>query len=564
MHWIDWIILIAYLLWIVIGGVRLSRKSKDLEGYFLASRSMPWWAVGLSVMATQLSAITMIGTTGQGYLNGMRFIQFYYGLPIAMVILSVTLVPFFHKARVFTSYEYLERRFDAKTRSLTALLFLISRAMSCGVVISAPAVVLAVIMGINVTVTCLMIGLPTALYTMFGGVRAVTWTDVKQMFLIVFGLFVAVIALVMGLPDSIGIGDALRIAGSTGRLQTFDWRFDVTNDYTFWSGTLAAVFLFLSYFGTDQSQVQRHLQARSIDEARVSLLMSAYWKIPLQALVLIIGVMMFVFYLFTPPPMLFNPAHDRQVRQSARAGEYIALEQRFQLAAIERGKAAEQFAASKRQGDVMVGAFAEAGFKSWDQEVRDLRASAIALVRDVSGDATYNDVNFVFPTFVTTQLPIGLVGLILAAIFAAAMSTISSELASLSTSTVIDFYRRWVRTEADDKHFLFVSRLATGFWGVFASGVAILSVELGSLIEVVNRFGSYFYGSILGVFLLAIWWKRANGHGASAGVIAGMAAVGFVATYTQTAYLWLNVVGAVSVFVVGVVVSELLRDRKAA
>jgi SSS family transporter len=564
MHWIDWLILIAYLLWIVIDGVRLSRKSKDLEGYFLASRSMPWWAVGLSVMATQLSAITMIGTTGQGYLDGMRFIQFYYGLPIAMVILSVTLVPFFHKARVFTSYEYLERRFDAKTRSLTALLFLISRAMSCGVVISAPAVVLAVIMGISVTATCLMIGLPTALYTMFGGVRAVTWTDVKQMFLIVFGLFVAVIALIIGLPDSIGIGDALRIAGSTGRLQTFDWRFDVTNDYTFWSGTLAAVFLFMSYFGTDQSQVQRHLQARSIDEARVSLLMSAYWKIPLQALVLIIGVMMFVFYLFTPPPMLFNPSHDRAVRESARAAEYAALEERFHVAATERGKAAEQFAVAKRQGDALVGAFAEAGFKSWDQEVRDLRAGAVGLVRDVSGDASYNDVNFVFPTFVTTHLPIGLVGLILAAIFAAAMSTISSELASLSTSTVIDFYRRWVRPAADDKHFLFVSRLATGFWGVFASLVAILSVELGSLIEVVNRFGSYFYGSILGVFLLAIWWKRANGHGAFAGVIAGMAAVGFVATYTQTAYLWLNVVGAVSVFAVGVVVSELLRERKAA
>jgi Na+/proline symporter len=399
---------------------------------------------------------------------------------------------------------------------------------------------------------------------MFGGVQAVTWTDVKQMCLVVFGLFAAVIALVIGLPDSIGVGDALRIAGSTGRLQTFDWRFDITNDYTFWSGTLAAVFLFMSYFGTDQSQVQRYLTARSVDEARVSLLMSAYWKIPLQALVLIIGVMMFVFYLFTPPPMLFNPAHDRVVRESPRAAEYAALEQRFQLAAAERGKAAEQFAASRRSGDVLVGAFAEAGFKSWDEEVKMVRASAMALVRELSGDPSYTDVNFVFPTFVTTHLPIGLVGLIIAAIFAAAMSTISAELASLSTSTVIDFYRRWVRTEADDKHFLFVSRLATGFWGLFASVVAIFSAELGSLIEVVNRFGSYFYGSILGVFLLAIWWKRANGHGAFAGVIGGMVAVGLVASNTRTAYLWLNVVGAVSVFVIGVVVSELARGRKTA
>jgi solute:Na+ symporter, SSS family len=564
MHWIDWSILGVYLVWIVWDGLRLTKKSDQLEGYFLASRSIPWWAVGLSVMATQLSAITMIGTTGQGYNDGMRFLQFYYGLPLAMLILAVTLVPFFHNARVYTSYEYLERRFDAKTRSLTALLFLISRGLSCGVVISAPAVVLSVIMGIDVTTTCLLIGAPTALYTMFGGVQAVTWTDVKQMFLIVFGLFATFATLVIGLPDTISLGDALRVAGSTGRLQTFDWRFDVTNDYTFWSGTLAAVFLFMSYFGTDQSQVQRYLTARSVDEARVSLFMSAYWKIPLQALVLLIGVLMFVFYLFTPPPLLFNPVHDKEVRESARAAEYQALEQRFALAAVERGKAAQVLISAKGAPGSPAGAFAEVGFKSWDQEVKTVRANALALVREVSGDRTYNDVNFVFPTFVTTYLPVGLVGLIIAAIFAAAMSTIAAELAALSTSTVIDFYRRWIRTEADDRHFLWVSRLATGFWGLFASVVAIFSAELGSLIEVVNRFGSYFYGSILGVFLLAIWWKRANGHGAFVGVIAGMTAVGYVATSTKIAFLWLNVVGAVSVFVVGAIVSEALRSRRGA
>jgi solute:Na+ symporter, SSS family len=562
MHWIDWAILIAYLVWIVWDGLRLTKKADGLEGYFLASRAIPWWAVGLSVMATQLSAITMIGTTGQGYVDGMRFIQFYYGLPIAMLILSVTFVPFFHNARVFTAYEYLERRFDAKTRSLTAMLFLISRAMACGAVISAPAVVLSVIMGINATTTCLLMGVPTAIYTMFGGVQAVTWTDVKQMFLIVFGLFATAGALVLGLPDAIGLGDALRIAGSTGRLQTFDWRFDVTDQYTFWSGTIAAVFLFMSYFGTDQSQVQRYLTARSVDDGRVSLFMSAYWKIPLQALVLIIGVLMFVFYLFTPPPMLFNPTHQKEVRDSPRAAEYAALEQRFALAAAERGKAAEVLVTARRN-EPAAAAFAEAGFKSWDQEVKAMRTKAVDLVREVSGDRSYNDVNFVFPTFVTTHLPMGIIGLILAAIFAAAMSTISAELAALSTSTVIDFYRRWIRQDGSERHFLVVSRLATGFWGLFASVVAIWSIELGSLIEVVNRFGSFFYGSILGVFLLAIWWKRANGHGAFAGVIAGMAAVGYVATTTRTAYLWLNVVGAVSVFVVGMLVSELTRTRSA-
>ena len=561
MHWIDWTILGAYLVWIVWDGLRLTKKADQLEGYFLASRSIPWWAAGLSVMATQLSAITMIGTTGQGYAAGMHLLQMYYALPLAMVILSVTLVPFFHNARIFTAYEYLERRFDAKTRAVTAFLFLISRGMACGVVISAPAVVLSVVVGVDVATMCLLIGVPTAIYTMFGGVQAVTWTDVKQMILIVVGLIAVALLLIMGLPDNIGLGDALRIAGSAGRLQTFDFNFDLTKQYTFWSGTIAALFLFMSYFGTDQSQVQRYLTARSVDEARVSLFMSGYWKIPLQALVLIVGVLMFVFYIFTPPPMLFNAEHDAEVRGSARALEYVALEQQFNEAVNRRRQSAEQLSAARQSGNAAAVPFAQAAFDSWDKQLRDVRTSAVAIVRDVSGDATYNDVNFVFPTFVTTQLPIGMVGLVLAAIFAAAMSTISAELASLSTATVIDFYRRWVRRDATDRHFLIVSRLATGFWGLFASVVAIFSAELGSLIEVVNRYGSFFYGSILGVFLLAIGWKRANGHGATFGLIAGMTAVGYAEIYTDIAFLWLNVVGAVTVFVAGAIVSAVVPQR---
>ena len=563
MHWIDWSILVAYLVWIVWDGLRLTKKADELEGYFLASRSIPWWAVGLSVMATQLSAITMIGTTGQGYAEGMRFIQFYYALPIAMVVLSVTLVPFFTKARVFTAYEYLERRFDAKTRSFTALLFLISRAMACGAVISAPAVVLSVIMGVDVTTTCLLMGLPTALYTRFGGVQAVTWPDVKQRFLTVGGLFAAIGVLLVSRPDTVGIGDALRIAGATGRLQTFDFRFDLTDRYTFWSGTIASLFLFMSYFGTDQSQVQRYLTARSLDEARVSLFMSAYWKIPLQVLVLLIGVFIFIFYLFTPPPMLFNAAHESTVRESPRAAEYAALEQRFTAALEQRRVAAEQLASQRRNGaeGPSLG-LVDLAFQSWNSEVDNIRREAVALVKDVSGDQSYNDVNFVFPTWMITHLPVGIVGLILAAIFAAAMSTISAELAALSTATIIDFYRRWIRPQAEDRHYLNVSRLATGFWGLFASVVAIYSVELGSLIEVVNRFGSYFYGTILGVFLLAIGWPRATGNGAFVGLIAGMTAVGYIETFTDVEFLWLNVVGAVAVFVVGVVVSAIVPGKK--
>jgi Na+/proline symporter len=558
MHWIDWTIIAIYLVWIVWDGLRLTRRSHELEGYFLASRSLPWWAVGLSVMATQLSAITMIGTTGQGYADGMRFLQFYYALPLAMIVLSLTLVPFFHNARVYTAYEYLEQRFDARTRAFTGFLFLLSRSMSLGVVISAPAVVLSVVMGISVTNTVLLTALPTALYTMFGGVQAVTWTDVKQIVLIVFGLVAAFVVLIMALPPDIGVVQGLRIAGAAGRLQTFDFRFDLTNQYTFWSGTIAALFLFCSYFGTDQSQVQRFLTARTVDEGRESLLMSAYWKIPLQALVLLVGVFVFIFYIFNPGPMLFNQVHERDVRSGPRAVEYRGLEQRFTSAAVARRDAAESLA-HVDAGDVTQLTAARDAFRVRDEDMRGIRNQAVALVREATGDAAYNDVNFVFPTFIVTALPIGLVGLLIAAIFAAAMSTISAEMASLSTVTVIDFYRRFVRHEASDRHYLVVSRIATGFWGIFASIVAIWAAELGSLIEVVNRFGSFFYGSILGVFILAVAFRRATANGAFVGLIAGMASVAWAASFTTVAFLWHNVIGAVVVVVVGLIVSSITR-----
>ncbi len=558
MHPVDWTIVALYLIWIVWDGLRLTKKSDELEGYFLASRSLPWWAVGLSVMATQLSAITMIGTTGQGFVDGMRFLQYYYALPVAMIVLSVTLVPFFHKARVYTAYEYLERRFDAKTRAFTSLLFLLSRSMSLGVVISAPAIVLSVVLGISVTNTVLLFAVPTAVYTMFGGVQAVTWTDVKQMYLIVGGLVAAVVVLLLKLPSEVSVSSALHLAGAAGRLQTFDFTFDLTNQYTFWSGTIAAFFLFCSYFGTDQSQVQRYLTAKSISEARGSLLMSAYWKIPLQALVLLVGVLMFVFYLFNTPPMLFNPVHDTALRQGAEAPAYAALEQEYGAALSARRDAALAMARSPEGA-----AGVDDAFRASNAGVKSVRDRAVAFVKRVSGDGAFNDVNYVFPNFILTQLPIGLAGLLIAAIFAAAMSTIAGELAALSTATIIDFYRRFVRPNADDAHLVRASRLSTGFWGLFASVVAVYAAELGSLIEVVNRFGSFFYGSILGVFILAIGVPIATSNGAFIGLLAGMASVAWVASATKIAFLWHNVVGAVVVVAVGVVVSLLDPARRA-
>jgi len=558
MHPIDWIIVVVYLVWMIWDGLRRTKESDKLEGYFLGGRSLPWWAVGLSVMATQLSAITMVGTTGQGYNDGMRFLQFYYALPLAMIILSVTLVPFFHKSGVYTAYEYLERRFDAKTRAFTSLLFLLSRSMSLGVVISAPAVVMSVMVGLSVTQTVLLLAIPTAVYTMFGGVQAVAWTDVKQMVVIVVGLLAAVGVLVVGLPGDVSIADAMHIAGSTGRLQTFDFSFDLTNQYTFWSGTIAALFLFCSYFGTDQSQVQRYLTTASVDEARESLLMSAYWKIPLQALVLLIGVLMFVYYLFTPGPMLFDARYDRQLREGPRAADYQALQTRFSAATESRRVAARLFSSARATGQNQDAA--RQAFVARDTEVRDVRAEALKFVRGATGNATYNDVNYVFPTFITTRMPAGLVGLLIAAILAAAMSTIAGELSALSTASVIDFYRRFVRQEASDAHFLWVSRLATGFWGLFASVVAVWAASLGSLIEVVNRFGSFFYGSILGVFILAIGARSATSNGAFIGLLAGMGSVWWAASYTRVAFLWHNVIGAVAVVIVGLVVSVIERQ----
>ncbi len=552
MHPINWLIVAAYLVYVVWDGLRRSRDTSRIEGYFLANQSLPWWAVGLSVMATQLSAITMIGTTGQGATDGIRFIQFYFGLPLAMVILGVTLVPFLHRSGVFTAYEYLERRFDAKTRSLTSLLFLLSRGMSCGTIVAAPAVVLSAVFGLDLTWSVALIGIPTVLYTMFGGIQAVAWADVKQMVLIVVALLAVVVVLLFRMP--VDVGEALHIAGSTGRLKAFDFSFTLTETYTVWSGLLGGTFLMLSYFGTDQSQVQRYLAARSVDEARSSLLMSAYWKIPLQALVLLIGVLVFVFYLFQAPPLLYNPAHEESVR-AARGEEYAALEDRFQSAFAERETAAREVAATS---DGAGRAAAMNAFRSREGAVEEIRQEALSLAEDVTGESS-RDVNYIIPSFALRELPLGLTGLFIAAIMAAAMSSISSELNSLSTATVIDFYRRWIRPEGSDGHFLAVSKWATGFWGLFACFVATFAASLGSLIEVVNRFGSFFYGSILGVFLLAML-PGSRALGAFVGLLSGMGVVALVTFGApEVSFLWHNVIGAVTVVAVGWGLSLLRR-----
>ena len=537
----DWLVVVVYLVWIVYDGLRRSKGTDKVDGYFLANRSLPWWAVGLSVMATQMSAVTIVGTTGQAYLTGLRFIQFYLGLPLAMIILSLTVVPFFTRAKVYTAYEYLERRFDVRTRSLASFLFLMGRASALGVTLAAPAVVMSTILGWSLPVTVFAICVPMIFYTTIGGVQAVAWTDVKQMFIVVFGMSAAVVILLMGIFQHATFTQALHLAGATGRLQAIDFRFDLRETYTFWSGMIGGLFLMLSYFGCDQSQVQRYLTAKSIDEARQSLMMSAFVKIPLQLLILTTGVLVFVFYLFQAPPMLFNRAYDARVARSAQAPAYAALQKNFDAEIATRGAAA--------------GRSDRTAFLESDARVKDIRAKAVGVVKEATGDERYNDVNYVFPTFITTQMPVGLVGLMIAAIFAAAMSASGGELNALATATVIDFYRRHFVTKATDAHYLMVSKAATMGWGLFACVVAMYAANQGSLIEVVNRYGSFFYGSLLGVFVLAIMTKRATARGAFYGLITGMVVVLIVAFTTPIAFLWHNLIGTVVVVVAGMAIS---------
>jgi len=543
----DWLVVVAYIGWIVIDGLRRSRNTDKVDGYFLASRSLPWWAVGLSVMATQMSAVTICCTTGQGYLSGLRFVQMYFGLPLAMVILSLTVVPFFTRARVYTAYEYLERRFDVRVRSLASFLFLAGRALALGVTLSAPAVVMSSVLGWTLPVTVLVICVPMIFYTTIGGVQAVAWTDVKQMFIVVFGMLAAVAILLYGILQHVSLGQALHLAGATGRLQSIDFSFNLTEKYTFWSGMIGGLFLMLSYFGCDQSQVQRYLTAKSIDEARQSLMMSAYVKIPLQLLILVSGVLVFVFYVFYTPPMLFNRAYDAQVASGPQAAQYATLQQEFDAEIAVRRTAAE-----RNDRDV---------FLASDARLKGIRAKAVGLVKEATGDLSYNDVNYVFSTFITTQLPIGLVGLMIAAIFAAAMSASGGELNALATATIIDFYRRHFVKEASDAHYLRVSKLATIAWGLVACVVAMRAANQGSLIEVVNRYGSFFYGSLLGVFILGILTRRASATGAFWGLLAGMAVVLLVAFQMPwIEFLWHNLIGAMVVVSVGLVISLVIPN----
>jgi SSS family transporter len=552
---LDWAVLLAYMVGITAFGLWAGRGNRRLDDFFLAGRGMRWWAVGLSVMATQISAITFIGTTGQAYTNGMRFLVMYFGLPFAMVILCMTLVPFFYRARVFTAYEYLEKRFDARTRTLTSLLFLLSRGMSVGVTLYAPSLVLSVILGWNETATILLMGGSTIVYVMYGGNKSVIWTDVVQMAIIWFGILLCFGVAITQLPEGVHLRDALALAQTTGRLEVMDTSPSLTKPYTLWSGLIGGLFLMLSYFGCDQSQVQRYLSGSDLAQSRLSLLFNAFLKVPMQFLILLTGVLVFVFYHFHPPPLLWNSAEMSRLEREAPPPVVQDLKLRLAQAYEARRAAAEGFAARRHAGG-------GSGADEYLQAQRRLDAvqdEARGVMQAIKG-APYNDTNYIFPSYIVGFLPRGLAGLVIAVIFAAAMSTLSGEFNSLATASVIDFYKRYVNPHGTEAGDLLVSRLLTAFWGVFACLIALRAGALGSAIEVVNRFGSYFYGSILGVFGLAVL-TRAGAAGAFFGLFAGMAAVALVSATTGVHFLWYNVIGAVTVVLAGLLISALVPQR---
>jgi len=554
---LDWFVFVLYFGAVIAFAIYQSRKNVGVEGYFLANRRLPWGAIGLSVMATQASAITFIGTTGQAYDNGMEFIQVYLPLPLAMIVLCVLFVPFFYRAKVYTAYEYLENRFDAKTRSFTSFLFLLSRGMAAGIVMYAPAVVLSIMMGWDEIVTIFIMGVVTILYTMVGGITAVIWTDVVQMLMMFAGIGVALLVLLAELPAEVGMGDVIYIGGIQQMWKSIDLSWDLTNRYTLWSGLIGGFFLALAYFGCDQSQVQRYLTAKSLKQSRLSLIFIAFLKVPMQFLILSIGVLLFVFYHFELPPLIFNPVETALVENSPQRDEFALLRAQHQQTHDLRRVATLSLLQARRSGEEL-GPWQDQ-IQEHDQQLALLRRESKELVEEVRGAAS-NDVNYVFPSYLIKYVPAGVLGLMIAVIFAAAMSSLDSELTALSSATIVDFYRRYWKRDASERHYLAASRWTTLLWGVFAGGVALYAGQLGSLIEAVNRIGSYFYGSLLGVFLLAFLVKRANGTGAFWGLWGGMLSVFLVSIYTDISFLYYNVVGAVVVLVIGTVLGGLSAE----
>ncbi|WP_333600121.1 sodium:solute symporter [Flavobacterium sp.] len=569
MQQLDWIVLSATLLFIVFYGVYKTKGSKNVEDYILGNKETPWWTVGLSVMATQASAITFLSTPGQAYHDGMGFVQFYFGLPIAMVVISITFIPIYHKLKVFTAYEYLEKRFDLKTRSFTAILFLIQRGLGTGLTIYAPAIILSSILGWNLTFLNVIIGIMVIIYTFAGGTKAVNVTQKQQMFIIMSGMFITFFLILHLLPNDMTFSNALHIAGANGKMNILDFSFDPENRYTFWSGITGGFFLMLSYFGTDQSQVGRYLSGKSDRESQMGLIMNGFLKVPMQFFILLTGVMVFVFFQFNPVPLHFNPINKDAVEKSQYATQYNSLEK--QLVNLSEEKKEYNLLYIDHLNQNYDNPILRKKLVSLSGKEKDLRDQAKEIIEKVDGKAETNDKDYVFIYFILHYLPSGLIGLLLAVIFSAAMSSSASGLTALASTTAIDIYKRNVNGEKSEKHFVNATKAFTLLWGIIAILFACVGTLFENLIQLVNIVGSIFYGTVLGVFLVGFYIKYVKANAIFYSAIISQTTIFFIYYYTihiyptgqeKLGYLWLNFIGATLTVVLAVISQFIFREKE--
>lgn len=533
----DWIVLSGTLLFISIYGIYKSRKQQNLESYLLSSRSLPWYQVMFSVIATQASAITFLSAPGQAFTDGMRFIQFYFGMPLALIVVSAFFLPRFSTMNVFTAYQFLEKRFNIQTRVLTAFLFLVLRGLSAGLTIYAPALILSSLLGWNIFMANIMMGGLVIIYTMSGGSKAVAVTQLQQMIIISIGMLAAGIMIVWLLPAEVSLMDALHIAGSLNKLNTLTTTFDFNDKYNIWSGLIGGFFLSLSYFGTDQSQVSRYLSGKSISDSRMGLLITGFVKIPMQFLILLIGALLVVFYQFNAAPLFFNQALLNRVKQTEHAAMISSLEAKYEHILIQKKAAAFELLASEKNQQT------RALLIDLNKSEDRLRAQTKTIIKEAIASADTNDTNYIFLDFVLRYMPQGLIGLLIAVIFCASWSSTSSELNALASTAVIDIYKRLLNKDDTERHYVVASQVATVLWGVFAICVAQFAHTMGSLIEAVNVLGSLFYGTILGIFLTAFFLKTVKGNAAFIAAIVAELIILLLYVFDITAFLWLNLIG---------------------
>ncbi len=562
MSTLDWVVLVGTIVGIVVYGLRKSRAPKNVSTWLRGGTDAKWYTIGLSIMATQASAITFLSTPGQGFDDGLGFVQFYFGVPVAMVVLSATIVPIYYRTRVLTAYEYLEQRFDLKTRQLTALIFLLQRGLGAGLSIYAPAIILSTVLGWSLTLTNLALGVVVILYTVSGGTRAVNQTQQLQMAVMLGGMGLAFVFILNSLPGALSAGDAVSLAGVFGKMKAVSFSVDMQTRYTFWSGLTGGTFVALAYFGTDQSQVQRYLSGESLTQSRLGLLFNGLLKIPMQLMILMVGVLVFVFFQFHSSPVFFDAAQLQRVRLSAGT-QLSALEAKHERVFEQKRGVVDAWLEARHGHDAAKTSAAEAELRALETQDKAVRAEVRTLVKQVDPRANTKDTDYVFLSFVMARFPPGLVGLLLAVILCAAMSATASALNALGTTSVVDFYKRSYEPGLSDEKGVRVSRWFTVFWGALAVAFAVFASQLDNLIQAVNILGSIFYGPMLGVFLVGFFFKHVRGTPVFWATLTAQAIV--IATFfaSDIGFLWYNVIGCTGVVVLAFVFRLLLRDKHA-